>query len=75
MKAKEIMEQTLGNPYICVAVLAGPVDLIYRCFYNAKITQLETLVSDVAGKGPNTQHGTHVARLIFGQHNSNVHGI
>lgn len=75
MKAKEIIEQTLGNPYICVAVLDGPVDLTHPCFYNAKITQLETLVSGVAGNGLNAQHGTHVASLIFGQPGSNVQGI
>ena len=75
MKATEIMEQTIGDPNICIAVLDGPVDLTHPCFNKAKITQLETLVSGVAGEGPSAQHGTHVASLIFGQPDSPIRGI
>ncbi len=75
MKATEIMEQTEGDANICIAVLDGPVDLNHPCFDKAKITQLETLVSGVTEDGPSAHHGTHVASLIFGQHDSPIHGI
>lgn len=75
VEAIEIMEQIIGDPDICIAVLDGPVDLTHPCFNKAKMTQLETLVSNVAGKGPSAQHGTHVASLIFGQPDSPIRGI
>jgi cyanobactin maturation PatA/PatG family protease len=75
MEASKIMEQTIGDPSICIAVLDGPVDLTHQCFKKAKITQLETLVSSVADEGPSAHHGTHVASLIFGQHDSPIRGI
>jgi len=75
MKETEIIEQTVGNGNICVAILDGPVDLTHPCFNNAKLTQLETLVSGVSDDGPSANHGTHVASLIFGQHASPIHGI
>lgn len=75
MKATELMEQTEGDVNICIAVLDGPVDLNHPCFDEAKITQLETLVSGVAEGGPSAHHGTHVTSLIFGQHDSSIHGI
>jgi hypothetical protein len=67
--------QTMGDPSICVAVLDGPVDLSHPCFSGAKLTQLKTHVSCVADQGPATQHGTHVASIIFGQYGSPVRGI
>lgn len=75
MKATEIMEQIKGDANICIAVLDGPVDLNHPCFDKAKITQLETLVSGVAENGSSAHHGTHVASLIFGQHDSTIRGI
>lgn len=75
MKATEIMEQIEGDANICIAVLDGPVDLTHPCFDKANITQLDSLVSDVAKDGPAAKHGTHVASLIFGQHGSPIRGI
>lgn len=75
LKAKQILEQNVGNADICVAVLDGPVDLTHPCFNKAKITTLDTLVSNVADNGPSTHHGTHVASLIFGQPDSSISGI
>lgn len=75
MKAKQILEQNVGNADICVAVLDGPVDLAHPCFNKAKITTVDTLVSNVADNGPSTHHGTHVASLIFGQPDSSIRGI
>lgn len=64
-----------GDPSICVAVVDGPVDQSHSCFEGANLTQLSTLVSSVADGGSASQHGTHVASIIFGQHNSAVSGI
>jgi cyanobactin maturation PatA/PatG family protease len=70
-----LQEATLGDPKVCVAVLDGPVDLSHPCFGGANIRRLNTLVQDVAGEGPMSLHGTHVASLIFGQPKSPVLGI
>jgi len=75
METTEIIEQTIGDADICVAVLDGPVDLTHPCFKKAKLSQLETLVSGVADEGPSAHHGTHVASLIFGQPGSLIRGI
>lgn len=75
MKATELMEQTEGDANICIAVLDGPVDLTHPCFDKAKITQLESLVSDLVEDGSAKKHGTHVASLIFGQRGSPVRGV
>lgn len=75
MKATEIMERITGDASICIAVLDGPVDLNHPCFDKAKITQLESLVSNVTDNGPSAHHGTHVASLIFGQRDSPIRGI
>lgn len=64
-----------GNPNICIAVLDGPVDQSHPCFDGANLTRLPTLVAGVADRGFAYQHGTHVASVIFGQHNSPVRGI
>jgi cyanobactin maturation PatA/PatG family protease len=66
---------TYGAPAVCVAVLDGPVDLSHPCFAGASIRQLDTLVTDPAGQGPMSVHGTHVASLIFGQPDSPVVGM
>jgi cyanobactin maturation PatA/PatG family protease len=68
-------EKFAGDSRICVAVLDGPVDQSHPCFEGANLTQLPTLVSGVANGGSASQHGTHVASIIFGQHNSPVRGI
>ncbi len=65
----------MGVPGICVAVLDGPVDQSHPCFEGANLTRLPTLVSGVADRGSASQHGTHVASIIFGQHISPVPGI
>jgi len=75
MKATELMEQTEGDANICIAILDGPVDLTHPCFDKADITQLESLVSGVAEDGSAAKHGTHVASLIFGQHDSPIRGV
>lgn len=72
---KSLWLDSLGDPSICVAVLDGPVDQSHPCFGGTNLTRLQTLVSNVADRGNASQHGTHVASIIFGQHGSPVPGI
>jgi subtilisin family serine protease len=70
-----LWKETLGDPGVCVAVIDGPVDETHPCFKGANLRRLETLVTDVAGSGRMSAHGTHVTSLIFGQPPGPVHGV
>jgi cyanobactin maturation PatA/PatG family protease len=70
-----LWEKSLGDPGICIAVLDGPVDQAHPSLSNANLTRLPTLVSGVADHSSASQHGTHVASIIFGQHDNPVWGI
>ncbi len=70
-----LWEKTRGDPRVTLAILDGPVDLSHPCFNGAQLTSLPTLVSGQATPGFATQHGTHVASVIFGQPESSVRGI
>src|SRR5262245_52289765 len=72
---KELWAKTLGDPRICVAILDGPVDQSHPSLAAANLTHIETLVSSVVDQGVASQHGTHVASVIFGQHDGPVKGI
>lgn len=74
-KTSSLMNKSLGDPNVCIAILDGPVDLSHPCFQGANITQHTTLASGVADQGAASQHGTHVASIIFGQQGSSVQGI
>jgi subtilisin family serine protease len=66
---------SLGDPEIRVAVLDGPVDLSHPCFEGAKLQRLPTLVSETAGPGAMSSHGTHVTSVIFGQSQGPIVGV
>jgi cyanobactin maturation PatA/PatG family protease len=72
---KELWTETLGDPRISIAVLDGPVDRSHPSLAAANLTELPTLVSGTPDRGPASQHGTHVASVIFGQHDAPVKGI
>jgi len=73
---KKLWSETRGDPKICVAVLDGIVDQNHPCFDGADLTRLPSLVSGEASEnGSMSTHGTHVASIIFGQHDSPVTGI
>ncbi|MDJ0899234.1 MAG: PatA/PatG family cyanobactin maturation protease [Xenococcus sp. MO_188.B8] len=74
-RLKSLWAETIGDPRVCVAVLDGPVDQSHPCFEGANLTSLPTLVSEVAGSGLMSGHGTHITSTIFGQHGSPVTGI
>ncbi|MER8040276.1 S8 family serine peptidase [Streptomyces hydrogenans] len=65
----------LGSPEVRVAVLDGPVDQDHPCLTGADLTRMPTLVSEPAGSGPMSLHGTHVTSLLFGQPDSGVTGL
>lgn len=70
----ELWERTLGDPAITIAVLDGPCDLNHPCFTGASIRQMDFIGAGSA-EGPAGHHGTHVASILFGQHDSPVKGI
>jgi len=73
---KQLWAESTGDSEIRVAILDGPVDLKHPCFAGANIECLETLVSQASEKkGAATQHGTHVASVIFGQDGGSILGI
>ncbi|MGO9271312.1 MAG: PatA/PatG family cyanobactin maturation protease [Terriglobia bacterium] len=71
----ELWAKTLGDPRICIAILDSPVDVTHPSLAGANLTQIETLVSSEAASGLGADHGTHVASVIFGRHDSPIKGI
>jgi PatG C-terminal/Subtilase family/PatG Domain len=67
--------ESLGDPRICVAVLDGPVDRSHPSFQGAQLDRIPTLISETAGGGIMSMHGTHITSVIFGQHDRPVRGI
>lgn len=72
---KALWNETLGDPGVCIAILDGPVERSHPSFSGADIEQLDTLESVSANRGAALAHGTHVASVIFGQHDGEVKGI
>lgn len=67
--------RTLGDSRICVAILDGPVDRSHPSLAAANLTLIETLETGAVSQGPASQHGTHVASVIFGQHTGAITGV
>ncbi|MCL1127323.1 PatA/PatG family cyanobactin maturation protease [Shewanella surugensis] len=70
----KLWEHTKGEPEICIAILDGSVDMKHNCFIDSNTQYVNTLHSDTSKEKP-SQHGTHIASLLFGNHNSPVKGI
>lgn len=70
-----LWDETRGDPQICIALLDGPVDRTHPSLAAAELSELETLVSSATGGGAAMHHGTHIASVIFGQHDGPVKGI
>ena len=68
---RELWNETLGDPRVCIAILDGPVDLSQSAFAESK---LQTTGGRPAVDSA-TMHGTHIASIIFGSHQSSVKGI
>jgi cyanobactin maturation PatA/PatG family protease len=71
---RDLWKKNLGDPSICVAILDGQVDLSHPCFAGSGLTLLEELTNAEEGRVA-ARHGTHVASLIFAQHEGPVKGI
>ncbi len=72
---RDLWAETLGDRSVSIAILDGPVDLTHPALHGADLLQLESLVSGEPDAGPASQHGTHVASILFGQHDSSLFGI
>lgn len=70
-----LWNETLGDPRVRVAILDGPVCRAHPAFRGASLTPVATLVQDQPLVSAACQHGTHVASIIFGQHEQSVMGI
>lgn len=68
--------ETTGDPRVRVAVLDGPVDLGHPCFSGTDLKAAPTLATGGAAGGPApSEHGTHVASILFGRHDGPVPGV
>lgn len=72
---KVLWNETLGDARISLAILDGPVESSHPSLAAANLTKLETVISGSTTRGSAYQHGTHVASIIFGQHDGVVKGI
>ncbi len=72
---QELWGETIGDSRICIAILDGPVDQSHTSLARAELIRIETLVSGEADHGPASQHGTHIASVIFGHHDGPVKGL
>lgn len=70
----ELWQTTLGESEVCIAVLDGAVESSHSCLVDANLARIKTLAG-IVRQGQALQHGTHIASIIFGQHNSSVKGI
>ncbi|MEW6734714.1 MAG: S8 family serine peptidase, partial [Acidobacteriota bacterium] len=70
-----LWRESLGDPRICIAVLDGPVDLSHTCFATTQFNEITTVASDSTNQVLPSQHGTHVASVIFGKHSGPIRGI
>jgi cyanobactin maturation PatA/PatG family protease len=71
----DLWAETVGDNRICVAILDGPVDQSHPSLSAADLTHVDTLASGTGHQGPASRHGTHVASIIFGHHDSLVKGL
>jgi cyanobactin maturation PatA/PatG family protease len=70
-----LQRQTTGQPAVTVALLDGPVDLSHPCFRGAELISDDSVVQEPAGADDASQHGTHIASLLFGQAGSPIEGL
>ncbi|MCA9470065.1 MAG: S8 family serine peptidase [Nitrospira sp.] len=70
----DLWEKTLGDSRIIIAILDGPCDREHPSLKNANLKQV-TLAGEELFFEPASDHGTHIASIIFGQHSGPVKGI
>jgi hypothetical protein len=69
---EDLWSETLGDPQICVAILDGPVDRSHESLRHAALMDVKSVKPS---GGVASRHGTHIASIIFGQHDGPVLGI
>lgn len=72
---ERLWAETVGDPHICIAILDGPVELSHESLAAADLTRLPSLAVGASERGPAARHGSHVASVVFGQHEGPVKGI
>jgi cyanobactin maturation PatA/PatG family protease len=70
---QDLWAESLGDKAVRIAVLDGPADLSHACFQGAQLEVADFVTSRAAGSV--SQHGTHIASILFGQPGSPVQGI
>jgi cysteine desulfurase/selenocysteine lyase len=69
---QDLWRDTLGDPRVLIAILDGPVDLAHDAFRGSKVESLEPPPEHITAAH---DHGTHIASVVFGQHDGPVKGI
>jgi cyanobactin maturation PatA/PatG family protease len=69
------LQQTLGDPDICIAIIDSRVDLSHPCFAGALLREVMPAWLQSVMEPAGASHGTHVASVIFGQPGGPVKGI
>jgi subtilisin family serine protease len=70
-----LWQESIGDPRVANAILDGPVDRAHASLRGANLTQFEGMVPSAPDTGPASRHGTHIASILFGQHDSVIKGI
>src|SRR5262245_21259189 len=71
----ELWAHTTGIPEVCIAVLDGMVDFCHPCFRGANLELVDPLGRARVEDAFVEQHGTAVASVLFGRHDSAVKGV
>ena len=71
----ELWSQTTGDRQICIAILDGPVDLSHPSLRDAALTQIDLDEVTDSSAIEYSDHGTHVASILFGSHDGPVKGV
>jgi hypothetical protein len=72
---RQVWAQTLGDSRIRVAIIDGSVDVSHGCLSGARLISLNPLRATGHQMRAASDHGTHIASIIFGQHGTAVWGI
>ncbi len=72
----ELWNKTLGHDSICIAIIDGQINNNHPALRGANFERLDPFNREPKQKySTSSEHGTHVASIIFGQHHNGVKGI
>jgi PatG C-terminal/Subtilase family/PatG Domain len=75
LKLKDLWSKTYGDSRIRLALIDGTVDCSHPSLAGASLIQLDDWACATSSEGAASQHATHLASVILGQHDSLVLGI